>query len=213
MTYNVANATSAERADLIQALNTAAQPRFTALEGDVKAIPGGVEVCGIRVYGASLRAHLAGCSHALLFAATLGAETDRLISRRAVLSVAEAYMLDTLASQRIESFCDAACQTLSRRPDGLYLRPRYSPGYGDVDIALSHSMLATLDAGKRIGLCATAQGMLTPVKSVTAFIGLTQEKQSCHIHKCAACPNAGCAFRKDAYYGNSTSLTRTPAVL
>lgn len=196
MTRNTSNETSAERADLIQALEEAARPCFVTLEGDVRELADGVMVCGVTVRGASLREHLAGCGRALLFAATLGAEVDRLISRRAVLSVADAYLLDTLASEKIERYCDETQDALSNRSDALYLRPRYSPGYGDVAPDVSFALLNALNAGKRIGLCATAQGMLTPVKSVTAFIGLTREKQSCHIHKCAACPNTGCAFRK-----------------
>ncbi|MDO5112138.1 MAG: Vitamin B12 dependent methionine synthase activation subunit [Clostridia bacterium] len=191
------SATSAERPDLIAALSAAAQPRYLTLEGDVRDANGYIEVCGIRVAGASLREHLRGCSRALLFAATLGSEVDRLISRAGLLSMADAYVLDTLASERIEQFCDDVQETLSHRADGLYLRPRYSPGYGDVDMSLSPAILDALRAPVSIGLCATARGMLTPVKSVTAFIGLTREKQSCHIHKCAACPNVGCAFRKD----------------
>ncbi|MDD4074589.1 MAG: Vitamin B12 dependent methionine synthase activation subunit [Eubacteriales bacterium] len=198
MTRNTSNETSADRADLILALEEAAQPCFVTLEGDVRELKDGIELCGVAVRGASLRAHLAGCERALLFAATLGVQVDRLISRRAVLSVADAYLLDTLASEAIERYCDEVQEALSDRSDGLYLRPRYSPGYGDVPMETSFALLNALHAGKRIGLCATARGMLTPVKSVTAFIGLTREKQSCHIHKCAACPNTGCAFRKEA---------------
>ena len=187
----------AEYPALWDALCTAAAPRGVFLEGSVENTATGVRVCGIEVEGASLRAHLAHCSRALLFAATLGAQVDRLIARYAAISVAQSYILDTMASQMIEEFCDAEQEKLTQRTDGLFLRPRFSPGYGDVDMCVSSSILLALDAEKRIGLCMTRGGMLTPLKSVTAFIGLTPEKQSCHIHKCAACGKKDCVFRKE----------------
>lgn len=54
----------------------------------------------------------------------------------------------------------------------LFLRPRYSPGYGDT--ALEHQVffLKRLDTARQIGLSVTAAGMMTPVKSVTAVAGL-----------------------------------------
>lgn len=38
--------------------------------------------------------------------------------------------------------------------------------------------------------------MLTPTKSLTCLLGLTADAGSCHMVKCAACDNVGCAFRR-----------------
>lgn len=186
----------AEYPKLWAALEEAARPARVWLEGPSKQTPQGVTVCGVNVEGSSLASHLKSCDRAYLFAATLGAEVDRMISRYSALSMAQGYILDTMASQMIEDYCDAEQEKLALQLDGLYLRPRFSPGYGDVDIHLSSDILQALDAQKRIGLCMTGAGMLTPVKSVTAFIGVTKEKQDCHIHKCAYCTKTDCAFRK-----------------
>ena len=186
----------AEYPELWAALEKASRPRCISLEGSIEQLSDGISVCGIMIKGESLRAHLSSCDRALLFAATLGAEVDRLISRFSATSMADAYILDTMASQLIEEYCDAEQEKLSAREDGFFLRPRFSPGYGDVDMHISFDILRALDAEKRIGLCMTKAGMLTPIKSVTAFIGITAEKQSCHIHKCALCNKKDCAFRK-----------------
>ena len=39
--------------------------------------------------------------------------------------------------------------------------------------------------------------MLTPLKSVTAVIGLCPEKQPCPEHKCALCDHLTCNYRKE----------------
>lgn len=53
-----------------------------------------------------------------------------------------------------------------------------------------------LDCAKRIGLTLTDGYMLTPIKSVTAVIGLTEDTV-CNNSKCAACVNRACEFRKE----------------
>ena len=53
-----------------------------------------------------------------------------------------------------------------------------------------------MDCTKRIGLTLTDGYMLTPIKSVTAVIGLTEDTV-CNTSKCAACVNRACEFRKE----------------
>ena len=77
--------------------------------------------------------------------------------------------------------------------EGLYLRPRFSPGYGDFSIGHQEEILRMLDAAKTIGLTMTAGGMLTPMKSVTAVIGLSRP---CHIKGCEACEKTDCVYRR-----------------
>ena len=80
--------------------------------------------------------------------------------------------------------------------EGLYLRPRFSPGYGDFSIGHQEEILRMLDAAKTIGLTMTAGGMLTPMKSVTAVIGLSRIKAPCHIKGCEACEKTDCVYRR-----------------
>ena len=84
---------------------------------------------------------------------------------------------------------------------------RFSPGYGDLPLSLQEELLSAVEAGKRIGLATTAGYMLTPMKSVTAIIGLqdmTKELRkvstedgdalSAPVGACAAGACAGCAY-------------------
>jgi len=114
------------------------------------------------------------CDGAFLFAATLGAGVDRCITRQESVDMSMALVLQACAVDAIESYCDAVCETLRRgcEAEGLGLRPRFSPGYGDFSIKHQQDILNILDAGRRIGLFATGAHMLTPLKSVTALIGI-----------------------------------------
>ncbi len=74
----------------------------------------------------------------------------------------------------IEAYCDECCDALAAhfQKQGLYLRPRFSPGYGDLSLDCQPAFLRVLDAEKRIGLTCTASHLMAPSKSVTAIIGL-----------------------------------------
>ena len=154
---------------------------------------------GITVHSRDLSQHLAGCEEAVLFAATLGAPVDLRLERCAKVSMGRAVVMQACAASLIEAYCDECQEPVVRdaAARGLYLRPRYSPGYGDFDIAHQREFLNVLDCPKRIGLTMTDSFMLAPSKSVTAVIGLTKEAQGCHIAKCMTCKAQNCPFRKD----------------
>ena len=67
---------------------------------------------------------------------------------------------------------------------------------GDWRLEDQRQLLMLLDCAKRIGLTLTDGYMLTPIKSVTAVIGLTEDTV-CNTSKCAACVNQACEFRKE----------------
>ncbi|MBE6557011.1 MAG: Vitamin B12 dependent methionine synthase activation subunit [Ruminococcaceae bacterium] len=113
---------------------------------------------------------LSDCREVLVLAATLGAGVDRLIARTSVLSPATAVITDALASDMIECVCDRLCQTFSE--DGMRLRPRYSPGYGDLPLSVQGELLSLLSAPTRIGLSVNHASMMTPTKSVSAIVGI-----------------------------------------
>ena len=118
-----------------------------------------------------LAKNLKDCDRVLLFAATLGVGIDRLISKYSRISPARAVLLDALGSERIESLCDAFCEDMK----GLHnadLRPRFSPGYGDLSLENQVYIMSVLEPQKNIGVFLTDSLMLTPSKSVTAFIGI-----------------------------------------
>ena len=184
-----------------KALMDAADPRSVSQTFPVRADPesGHVEIAGTALRTKKLAKHIKGCTEAILFAATLGIEVDRLIRKAGIADMSQAVILQACAASLIEAYCDEcelplAADAATRR---LYLRPRFSPGYGDFPIEYQKELLAVLNAPKKIGLTATDSMMLTPTKSVTAVIGLTSERSSCHLGRCGSCGMRDCPFRKE----------------
>lgn len=142
--------------------------------------------------------HLQNCQEVILFAATLGTGVDQVIRRSEVLDMSMAVILQACAAEAIESWCDRCEVEISKEMghENLYLRPRFSPGYGDFSIHYQQELLQMLQASKRIGLTVTENCLMVPIKSVSALIGLTTQKESCHVHKCQSCPQIHCPFRK-----------------
>lgn len=153
-----------------------------------------IELGFARLESQSLRRNLAGCREIVLFAATIGLEIDRLIARYAHLSPARSVMLQAIGTERIESLCDAFEQALIQQ--GYHLRPRFSPGYGDVPLALQRDVFAALDCPRRIGMSLNESLLMSPSKSVTAIIGLSQEQGQRCVHNCAACNLPECLYRR-----------------
>lgn len=120
-----------------------------------------------------LATNLRGCTKAVLFAATLGAEFDRLVAKYSRLSPAKALMLEALGNERIEALCDAFCEDI-KAEFGTPLKPRFSAGYGDLPLDTQRSIFALLDCERRIGLTLNDSLLMSPSKSVTAFVGITE---------------------------------------
>ena len=121
----------------------------------------------------SLAVHLNGCKRVILFAATLGAAFDRELHRCSRLSPARAYELQMQGLREIEAFCDALCAELAKE-QGKVLRGRFSPGYGDLSLEVQREVFRVLDPAKYIGLCLSDSCVMTPSKSVTAFVGVEE---------------------------------------
>ena len=141
--------------------------------------------------------HLNFCKSAYLFAATLGPAPDLLIRRATAQDMSLALIYQASSAALIESYCNEVCSSLrsSIRLDGLFLKPRFSPGYGDFPLSSQGSLLRILEAEKRIGLTATESDILAPSKSVTAVIGVSAEGQDCHEGHCSSCKKTDCEFR------------------
>ena len=154
---------------------------------------------GIRGSSQSLRSHLEGCDEVYLLAATLGIGVDRLLERLSVTDVSLAVMVQACAAALLESRCDDYQREIAAEvsAEGLFLRPRFSPGYGDFPLDAQPVLLNALDAGKHIGLTVTQAHMLVPTKSVTAVIGLSRHAGSCHTGGCAMCNKKDCDFRRE----------------
>lgn len=82
---------------------------------------------------------------------------------------------DALGSALAEQMADAAEAELRQwaAGQGRYLTGRYSPGYGDWPITVQPLVAAALDTARRAGLCVTDSNLMTPRKSVTALLGVS----------------------------------------
>lgn len=140
-----------------------------------------------------LAKNLSGCGRVVLFAATVGTGLDRLLARYSVLSPARAVLLQALGAERVEALCDAFCSRLEAET-GMGLRPRFSPGYGDLSLEAQTEIFALLQPMRHIGLSLTESLLMSPSKSVTAFVGLTEEKTE-KPNKCKLCDKKDCAYR------------------
>lgn len=149
------------------------------------------------ISSSSLSRNLAQCSHVILFAATLGIQCDKLIQRYTITNMAKASIAQACGAAAIEAYCNHIQEEirLQALEHNLYLSPRFSPGYGDLPLETQQILFDSLQCTKRLGLTLTDSLLMYPSKSVTAFIGLTKNKQSCHISKCGTCKNIGCEFR------------------
>ena len=147
--------------------------------------------CGVRIDGdtvdfgfASVESRdlakaLRGCDRALIFAATVGVEIDRLIAKHSRLSPARALALQALGAERIEAVCDAFCRSRADEyaKTSRTLRPRFSAGYGDLPLVFQREIFQLLDCPRRIGLTLNDSLLMSPTKSVTAIAGVTQRRE------------------------------------
>ena len=118
--------------------------------------------------------NLDGCERIILFAATVGHEADRLIKRQSLLSPAKGVCFQAIGSERVESLCDTLNAELREQycKQGLFLKPRFSPGYGDLSLELQKAIIPTLNCTKLLGISLGENLMMSPSKSVTAIIGV-----------------------------------------
>ena len=149
--------------------------------------------------GSDIGRHLAGCNRAILLAVTLGSGVDAQIRRAGVGDIAASVASDALGSALAEQAADAAEAELKQQAakEGKYLTGRFSPGYGDWDIAVQPLVAAALDTVRKAGLCVTDTNLMTPRKSVTAILGVSDHPVKGKLAGCGHCVlRTRCEYRK-----------------
>ena len=141
---------------------------------------------------------LAGCRHAFLFCATLGAGVDALLRTCGHRSAADLVMVQAIATALIETYCDDCQDQMRAEPAvcGGALRMRFSPGYGDLPLETQRPLLTALDSARRVGITLMDTMLMMPSKSVSAIIGAGPANGQPVRHDCRNCGKADCAFRK-----------------
>lgn len=123
----------------------------------------------IKTDSRDLAKNLAGCSRVVLFCAGIGMETDRLIKKYSMVSVAKSGMFQAIGTERVEAVCDAFNEEIRKHGK---THPRFSPGYGDLSLEIQRDIFAMLDCPRKIGVILNDSLLMSPSKSVTAIIGI-----------------------------------------
>ena len=181
------------------ALEEALTPRFTFAAFPVQHTPEGeaLEGSGLVLPGKMAKTMLRECSDAVLLLCTLGAGFEARLRAASARDMAQAAMLDACGSAYVEAGCDAAEQAIAARFPGKFLTDRFSPGYGDLPLALQPRLCAALDSQRRLGVTVTESLLMVPMKTVSAVIGLADTPQSARVRGCQFCARREtCEFRK-----------------
>ena len=154
-------------------------------DGDMPVLP-------FDTFGSKNLAHtIRECTEAVMFAATIGVGIDRLIAKYNRISPSKALIMQALGAERVEALCDLFNSEVeaeygaaddSVAADGaeqsprLRLRPRFSPGYGDLPLTVQREFMTLLDCAHLIGINLNESLIMSPSKSVTAIIGMTPDQ-------------------------------------
>ncbi len=138
-----------------------------------------VRLGGLNCSSRGLAGRAFGATRAVVFVATVGIEADRLIKRYSSLSPSLALAISALASERVEMLCDLFCRELAEQAEALgrEVRPRFSPGYGDLSLEFQREIFRLLSPEGKIGVGLTDGLLMTPTKSVSAIVGICEKSR------------------------------------
>lgn len=141
---------------------------------------------------------LADCREILVLAATLGLAYERQLLRLQKTDMAQAVLFDAAGSALLEQFLDEQEEVLSQEYPDCYFTDRFSCGYGDLPLTLQKPLSECLQLQRTLGIFVSESCMMNPTKSVTAFVGLADQKQPARIRGCAFCSlQKQCTYKKE----------------
>lgn len=143
--------------------------RFVSRFCDVRRTENGIDLGFGKIVSKDLIKNLGSCQRAVIFAVTLGSDTDRLLIKLGKLMPSEQFVTDAVASALAETACDEAEKLIL---GALPHTPRFSPGYGDLPLEIQKPLLQFLDAEKTVGITLSPSYLMTPTKSITAIAGI-----------------------------------------
>lgn len=149
--------------------------------------------------GYDISEHLKNCHEIYLICLTIGLEIEKTIRRKTACAPEQSVIYDSCGSVAVEHLADYVSEQIQYQAaqEGLHTTWRFSPGYGDFPLETQREILSVMDAYRKIGLSSNNSFLLTPTKSVTAVIGITDVKKDPRINKCDYCSSHDfCEFRK-----------------
>ena len=151
------------------------------------------------IEGSKIQQHLSHCQKAVIIAATIGSNIEKIIEKSFQTGdYSHALLLDAAATTAVEQTADSLEKNIEPMIAALgYKRIwRFSPGYGDWAIDCQPEMIR-LSKASAIGINTTSSMMLTPRKSITAVIGLIPQTDPFLAKRpsCANCSQRDCPSR------------------
>ena len=122
-----------------------------------------------------LSRNLRDCKEVILLAATIGPQVDSTIRKNQIVNPVKAAIFQAAGAMFIEKFVDNVNLQIKKivAEEEKQCKPRFSPGYGDVSLNLQKDFFRLLPCAK-IGLTLMDTLIMSPEKSVTAFIGISE---------------------------------------
>lgn len=156
-----------------------------------------VDLGFLKLKSQKLKNNLTGCSEGFIFAATLGMEFEKKLRHLSDTEPADALIFQAIGTELLEDFCDNLTEDILKTyPENYDTKPRFSPGYGDLDIKYQKDIFRILNPEKAIGAYLTDSYMMVPSKTVTAIVGITDKPIKTKT-ECSFCEKTDCLFRKD----------------
>ncbi len=137
---------------------------------DIKAEGKTVDFGSFKVDSDSLSKNLKDCDRAIIFVCTVGVGIDRLIRKYAEVSPLKALTFQAIGSERAEALAHSFSSQM--KEEFKETLPRFSAGYGDLPLEVQKDIFSLLDCTKHIGVTLNGSLIMSPTKSVSAFIGI-----------------------------------------
>lgn len=165
----------------------------------IKESDGYIDLDFCKIRSKDLSKNLMGCNEIILFTATVGAAVDRIINKYCMTSPLHAVVAQAAGTAAIEKWCDILCSDFAKTEaeKKRYLRPRFSPGYGDLDLSMQKTIFSVLDCNRKIGATLTESSLMVPTKTVSAIVGIGDDYTKCYSKGCSACDKKDCIARQE----------------
>lgn len=158
--------------EAVKKIRDAMNPRSCYIKFKLNIFNDEISFSDYSIKSHDLSLNLNGCHSVILFSATLGPKVDKLIQKYSRLNPALSVFLQSAGAMFIEEYCDELTKDLLKSEEKNIFTPRFSPGYGDVNLDVQKIFFNVLSCEKNLALFLNDSLIMSPEKSVTAFIGI-----------------------------------------
>ena len=136
----------------------------------------------------NLAKNMKNACESIIFAATLGHNCERLLMKNRTDSV-RLLFCDAAATAILESIANDTFSSLKETfmSENKFLRPRFSPGYGDFKLEHQKDIFRILDLERKLGMILTEKLFILPSKSITAICAVVDSDENCTSEGCEVC--------------------------